>query len=255
MIQKKRTYVSLFFIGLCVLLLAGQIESDTNQYDKKGLLTRTDGLVKKKLNQTEEWIDAENNSPVNSGDQVRTYQRSRAELELMKLDVIRMAPETTIDVVKLYEETKDKVKETQLNLQQGDIWAKLTKKDATMKFDITTPVAGAAITGTIFRLGVESDSTTELKVYTGEVRISNAPEKTNLSPQYIGKPQEIPGPHEIEGPHEVTMEEWVYIIKNMQRITIGNDGSVKSVGKFSLKDRDEQSEWVKWNLKLDRLMK
>ena len=45
------------------------------------------------------------------------------------------------------------------------------------------------------------------------------------------------------------------LVKDMQKITIGYDGRVKSIGSFSLQDREEQAEWVKWNLELDNLFK
>lgn len=245
--------VAVILLGVNLFVFSQQIMENKKEDAQKGLVTFTDGRVKKREGQNTDWMNAQKNMPVNSGDHMRTYQQSRAELELLELDVIRMAPETTIDIVKLYEETKGKVKETKINLQEGDIWAKLSQKDATVKFDISTPIAGAAITGTTLRMNVQEDSTTELKVYTGEVKISNVPEKTDLKPQQFGKPQEVPGPHEVPGPREVTMEEWVYIVKNMQKIVIGGDGTVKSFGDFSPTDKDEQTDWVKWNLKRDKL--
>ena len=234
----------LFIVGTSAGLLSQQPDST----DKKGLVTYTNGRVKKKQMEKDDWINAEKNTPVNSGEQVRTYKKSRAELELLQLDIIRMAPETTIDIVKLYEETKDKVKETKLNLQQGDIWAKLSEKNSKMTFDITTPVAAAAITGTVLRMGVAQDSTTELKVYKGEVRVSNAVTQPLNSQKGIGKPTEVPGPHEVPGPREVTVEEWYFIIKEMQKISISKSGVVQYVGEFGLNDADEQTDWVRWNL-------
>lgn len=219
---------------------------------KKGLVTYADGRVKKRAGKSADWINAEINSAVNSGDRLRTYQRSRAELELIDLDVIRMAPETTIDIVKLYEETKGKLKETKIDIQEGDIWANLEKKDSSVKFDITTPVAGAAITGTVFRMNVKQDSTTELKVYNGEVKVTNAPEKLQPDSQKtFQKPHEVPGPQEVPGPKEVSLDEWVYIVKNMQKIVIDNSGNVQSYGDFNAADPDEQTEWVQWNLQRD----
>ena len=110
----------------------------------------------------------------------------------------------------------------------------------------------AAITGTVLRIGVDKDSTTELKVYNGEVRITNAPEKKDLKPKRIGV-HEVPGPYEIPGPREVSMEEWIYIVKNMQKIVIDKKGQVKEVGEFKKSDKDEKTDWVKWNLRRDRI--
>jgi len=244
---------AVILLGGALLLLLFVTSSTSYEDDvKKGLVTYTDGRVKKRPVDEQDWINAAKDTTVLKGDRVRTYQRSRAELELMELDVIRMAPETIIDVVKLYDETKQKLKETQINLEQGDIWANIKKKDKNTKFGISAPVAVAAITGTVLRLGVAADSTTELRVYNGEVRITNAPEKKNLTPRKI-EVHEVPGPHQVPGPREVSMEEWIYIVKNMQKIIIDNKGQVKEVGDFKKTDKDEQSLWVKWNIERDKM--
>ena len=247
--------------GVLILIMAvgiifsyAELKQEAKKKDKKGLLTYSDGRVRKKEIEATDWKPAMVNSSVLSGDRIRTYKRSRAELELLELDVIRMAPETIIDIVKLYEETKTQQTETQISIEKGDIWAKIKKKDKDTKFDISAPVAMAAITGTVLRMSVDQDSSTELKVYNGEVRITNAPEKTNLQPLNIGL-YEIEGPREISGPREVSMQEWVYIVKNMQRIILDKQGKITQVGNFNLNDKEEQSDWVKWNLQRDNFIK
>ncbi len=251
-LTKSLGVVVLLFITFGVLFSIAKALDDSTKKDKKGMLKYKDGQVRKKEITSEDWQPAEVNSTVLSGDRVRTYQRSRAELELMELDLIRMAPETIIDVVKLYEETKNKETETKIALQKGDLWAKIKEKDKTTKFDISAPVAVAAITGTILRMGVTADSSTQLKVYHGEVKITNAPEKTDLTPKLI-KPYEVPGPYQVPGPHEVSMEEWVYIVRDMQKIILDKQGRVMQVSGFNASDKNEQSAWVKWNRQRDKL--
>jgi hypothetical protein len=196
------------------------------------------------------WEDAPVNTEVLSGDQVRTYQKSRAELDLAKLDIIRLAPRTIIDIIKLYEETKENKINTSIKIEKGELWASVHQVEANTDFDISAPITAAAITGTVLRFKVDDDTTTQLKVYKGEVRITNAPEKTDLIPTSL-VPQQIPGPYPIEGPREVSMEEWVYIVQSMQQITINRQGKVISSGKFSQKDRDERDPWVNWNKQRD----
>lgn len=244
--------VLLMSIFMGILAAFAQMHQEAQKKEKKGLITYSDGRVRKKEITEEDWQPAQVNSSILTGDKIRTYTLSRAELELLELDVIRMAPETIIDIVKLYEETKTQQTETKINLEQGDIWAKINKKDKDAKFDISAPVAVAAITGTVLRMNVSADSSTELKVYTGEVKITNAPENTSLVPQMINV-HEVPGPYEVPGPREVSMEEWIYIVKNMQKIVLDKNGKVQNVGKFSLSDQDEQSSWVRWNLQRDQL--
>lgn len=241
--------VIIFFV-LASLIVAYSLAQQPKD-DKKGLVTYTNGRVKKKVVTEEDWINAEKNTEVLTGDRVRTYQQSRAELELMDVDVIRMAPETIIDILKLYEETKTKGKETQVSVEKGDVWANIKKKEDNVKFGISAPVAVAAITGTILRMGVLADSSTLLKVYNGEVKITNAPERADLIPKTI-QVHQVPGPYEVPGPYQVSMDEWVYIVRNMQKIVINNKGQIKEVGEFKKSDKDEATDWVRWNLNRDK---
>ena len=221
---------------------------------RKGLFTLVEGNVKKKQMTDEDWIRAQVKTDVIGGDRVRTLQQSRAEMNLAQLDVIRLAPQTTIDIVKLYEETKEKKVQTQINGKGGDIWGKVKSVDANSTFEVNSDFGGAAITGTVFRVSHDSaGQDTILKVYTGEVRISNVPEKmATLTPQAI-QPSRVPGPSQVPGPTEISLEEWLYLVKSYQQITIGANGRVKSVGSFKSSDRDEKSDWVKWNQQRDRL--
>ena len=223
----------------------------SNENEKKGVVTYVDGQVKRKAVDQEEWQSAPVNTEVVTGDKVRTYRKSRAELDIAKLDIIRLAPRTIIDILKLYEETKEKKIKTAIHLEEGELWAAVHEIEVETEFDISAPIAAAAITGTVLRMNVGADTTTQLKVYKGEVKITNAPQKKNLQPQSI-VPQEVPGPQEIPGPHEVTLDEWVYIVRAMQQITIAANGTVVSKGSFSTEDSDEKSSWIEWNKQRDK---
>ena len=69
----------------------------------------------------------------------------------------------------------------------------------------------------------------------------------------IESPREVAKPGYVEGPKEVTLDEWSYIVRNMQRFTITPAG-VKKVESFKKNDIDEQSDWVKWNMERDKNM-
>lgn len=221
---------------------------------ESGLVTHVDGTLKKKYLTASEWTLAGKDTTVVSGDKVRTMYNSRAELQMRELDILRLAPKTTIDIVKLYEESKLYKDETQINVEEGDIWAMVGEVETGAEFNINTPVAGAAITGTVFRLSLDEDSTTQLKVYRGEVHITNSPGNPNLKPQPmpLQPRKEIPGPKQVPGPREVSLQEWIYIVKDMQSIRIGRDGDLIESGEFSRRDEDEQTDWVKWNLMRDK---
>jgi hypothetical protein len=235
-----------------VLILVGAAAHVGRSDEKKGIVAFVDGDVKKQPPASELWESAPVKSAVNSGEKVRTYQQSRAELELVQLDVIRLAPKTIVFLDKLYEETKEKKLKTDIKVEKGEIWASVHEVNAETDFDIAAPITAAAITGTVLRMKVEDDSTTQLKVYKGEVKITNAPERADILPKLV-KPTQVQGPHQIQGPRQVSLEEWVYIVKSMQQITINPKGEVVSAGNFQSKDADEKTPWVEWNKKREEI--
>jgi hypothetical protein len=217
---------------------------------ENGLVTYVEGSAKKQKLVESDWKNIYKDTTVIGGERVRTLSESRAEIKLAGLDQIRMAPKTTIDILKLYEETKEKIRESKIVLQQGDLWANVAKKSENMNFSIGTPVAAAAITGTTLRMSVNSDSSSELKVYNGEVSLSNLPPAAKASPKSL-QPFQIQGPQQIPGPREVSVEEWTIIVKSMQKVKMDNKGKVLYSGKFSNTDEDENSDWVLWNKQRD----
>ena len=260
-----RSYFRRFLICVIALLVGSAWAQDVGM-EKKGIVTYIDGQVRRQPIDEENWREAPVNTDVLSGDKVRTYRESKAELDFEDLGFIGLAPRTIVDVVKLYQESKEKQIETEIHLAQGEIWATVDEEKET-SFDITAPITAAAITGTILRMHVDIDSTTQMKVYQGEVHITNAPKKKAQmkpqslipgdTPREVPGPQEVPGPTEVPGPHEVSVEEWLYIVKAMQQVTIDKQGKVVSKGRFTANDRDEQSNWVQWNhtRDLERLRK
>ena len=242
------------------------VAQDTIAPAEHGVVTYVQGSVKKKPPESPEWLRALEQTEVYSGEKVRTFDESRAEMELKELDIIRLAPNTTIDIVKLYEETVEHRDETMINVEEGDLWALVDEVMADASFQVNSPVAGSAITGTSLRISVGGDSTTQLKVYTGEVVITNAPERQDitpvdlpmveptqgLAPGSIHGPASVSGPTSVEGPKSVSLEQWVYIVKNLQQIRVDSRGQVLSSGDFTMQDLDEKSDWVKWNLERNR---
>jgi hypothetical protein len=225
------------------------------QEKEKGQISFIEKKVKHKEG-TNEWDKAKIGNKLESGHKVKTLLNSRAELSLQGLSLIRLAPQTTVNIEKLYEKSDQAdSNETELALEGGDIWANVSKIDSDSKFSINSKIAGTVIRGTVLRMNVQKDSSTELRVYKGEVAITNKPGKDDLPPpKSIGR-FEVQGPTEVQGPREISMMEWVYLVREMQKIRINPDGKVSWAKDFSANDKDEQTEWVKWNKKRDGQLK
>ncbi|MBF8250723.1 MAG: putative periplasmic protein, partial [Deltaproteobacteria bacterium] len=217
-----------------------------------GTITYVKGTAQKKGTKGEDWERAKENTTLTSGDKVKTLEKTRAEIRLEAGKVIRLDENTTVDLVKLVEESQNKV-ETDIKIEQGNLWAKVGKLGENTELKVESPIAGASIRGTTFRVEVAIDKSTQLNVYEGVVEIYNPMQKTKGPITRIEAPREVKKPGYIEGPKEVSLDEWTYIVKDMQRFTITPAG-IKKVEEFKKDDTEEQSDWVKWNMEMDKKM-
>lgn len=254
---------------LLSLLLFSSFVFSQDEAKDKGIVSFVDGKVKKKMLDDSEWVtEVVEKGKVGSRESYRTMIKSRAELELSEMDILRLAPKTTIDIVALYEESYSGKQKTEINLEDGDLWAQVNSADDENEFEMGTDISAAAITGTNFRIKKDNEQT-QMKVYHGEVKIANSKNslaygkpvsvdsyqdsgQESTGPTYVPGPKEVQGPEEVSGPKEITLEEWIYVVKNMQQITFDKNGKVISAGEFSRDDTDEQSSWIEWNKKRDR---
>ncbi len=217
-----------------------------------GVVTYVKGVAQKKGTTGEEWERARENTNLASGDKVKTLEKTRAEIRLGAGKVIRLDENTTVDLVKLVEESQGKV-EMDVKMEQGNLWAKVGKLGENTEFKVESPIAGASIRGTTFRVGVALDGSTQLNVYEGAVEVYNPMQKAQGPVTRIEAPREVAKPGYVEGPKEVTLDEWSYIVRNMQKFTITQAG-VKKIEPFKKNDVDEQSDWVRWNMERDKEM-
>ena len=217
-----------------------------------GTITYVKGTAQKKGTKGEDWERAKENTALTSGDKVKTLEKTRAEIRLEAGKVIRLDENTTVDLVKLVEESQNMV-ETDIKIEQGNLWAKVGKLGENTELKVESPIAGASIRGTTFRVEVTIDKSTQLNVYEGVVEIYNPMQRAKGPITKIEAPREVKKPGYIEGPKEVSLDEWTYIVKDMQRFTITPTG-LKKVEEFKKDDTEEQSDWVRWNMEMDKKM-
>ncbi|MBI4746672.1 MAG: FecR domain-containing protein [Deltaproteobacteria bacterium] len=217
-----------------------------------GTITYVKGTAQKKGTKGDDWQGAKENTTLASGDKVKTLEKTRAEIRLEAGKVIRLDENTTVDLVKLVEESQNKV-ETDIKIEQGNLWAKVGKLGENTELKVESPIAGASIRGTTFRVEVAIDKSTQLNVYEGVVEIYNPMQKAGGPITKIEAPREVKKPGYIEGPREVSQDEWSYIVKDMQRFTITPSG-LKKVEEFKKDDIEDQSDWVRWNMEMDKKM-
>jgi hypothetical protein len=197
------------------------------------------------------------NKQVTAGQFVRTGDASRAELTFPDGSILRIGPGSILHVKEAGFDSKTKAVSVDATVVGGKAWAKVSKlvgSDA--KFAVKSKNAVAGVRGTIFRVNVDRDEATVVKVYDGAVAVSNSPffadNKTTKSGDDL-KPirddrKPIPAPFE-----EVSKKEWEQIVKRMMEVRVGPDGQMTNMGEFTAEqDKLEDPEWVNWNLACDK---
>jgi hypothetical protein len=174
------------------------------------------------------------------------------EIELSDNSVIRFAENTSFIITTMKSAEGDKWFSISIRLFLGNFYGNVSRflnKD--LKFRVETKTAVTGVRGTTFRIDMEKDDSYLMRVYEGEIEVTNPPYEIP-KPQIIGGPQPIHGPTRVEGPEQVTFEEWVEIVGALQQFTIAPDGTRKKE-KFSLEE-DIKLDWVKWNMERDKLI-
>lgn len=187
-----------------------------------------------------------NHDLVEAGCQVSTGADSRLEMVLPDKSVVRFAEKTQFKLIQT-DTSEDGNRAIKISVPVGKIWTNVRKSlpGKNDKYEISCQNAVAGVRGTIYRMDVEGDQSALVKVYDGEVRVVGVSRKNQPAVSTVGPPTSVSGPTVIEGPKPVSMEEWVYIIKTMQKIHITSDGRARKPEAF--KESEDMDDWVKWN--------
>jgi hypothetical protein len=185
------------------------------------------------------------NTLVCPGDVIETGKPGRVEVIINRESVVRMKENSRLTIEAFRDNVKQKGR-TRIGFPLGTVWAKIKKfKDAVSRFDLELPTAVAGVHGTVYQAGVAADTSAEVKVYDGEVAVKNRRPSDDGS---VEGAAEVPGPEELKGPREVSAEQWIEILRAMQRIAIDKDGKPSPVQEFTA---DTGDSWEQWNEERD----
>jgi hypothetical protein len=184
------------------------------------------------------------------GDEVQTGKGARVELLLPDKSRLRFAENSAFRVVRMESGSSSKPKDVKVHLALGRAWSNVIQTVGVKgNFEIASDKAVTGVRGTVYRMNVELDRSALVRVYDGTVYVTGGG-KALEKPLPVGPPTRVSGPKPIPGPHRVTMEEWTIIIKAMQQVRVGADGTPDKPRDFTAsEDRDE---WVDWNRARDR---
>ena len=186
------------------------------------------------------------NTIVYPGDVVQTMASGRVEMIVNRETVVRLKENTRMSI-DAFRDTATSAGKTKMGFNLGSVWTKMKQfRDKMSRFELELPTAIAGVHGTVYEATVEKDSSSEVKVYTGEVAVKNNPAAKATA---AGAAAEVNGPGEVEGPREVSLDEWVTIVRDMQKIRIDKKGKPRAPEAFK---KDDEDSWEQWNLERDK---
>jgi len=197
-----------------------------------------------------------------SGDKIETEKETKVEIKFFDGSIIRLASSTVVEIKKMEKDTLKGENRISLKTVVGNLWSRVKKVTGLhTKFDTATPTAIAGVRSTTYRLIIDPDTTTVVRIYKGKVEVKTWMEayegmikaKGEEEEEPLGEKEGIEEPYEVEGPTEVTLEEWMRIVSAMQQVVIFPDKVPQEVSRFDEKE-DEKDPWVIWNKKRDEAL-
>lgn len=199
------------------------------------------------------------NQEVPAGAMVQTGEGARAELTFPDGSVLRVGPASTLKLDGATFKGTSKEVQVEATLVAGQAWAKVTKLAGDdPKFQVRTANAVAGVRGTVFRVNVDRDEATVVKVYNGAVAVA-APLITSAAPG--AAPADVnlggirPDRRPVAAPFkEVSQKEFEHLLGKMMAIRIARGLSVSEASPTAFtqeEDAQDEPEWVRWNAARD----
>jgi hypothetical protein len=189
-------------------------------------------------------------------DEVRTAEGARIEIRLPDRSIMRFDQRSTFKMKNLLFDRQEGSRDVKVEIPVGKTWANVRKAFGPKKtFEVASANAVAGVRDTTWRMNVNADRSTMIRVYEGTVEVYNPFVKPDYKPEEGGfkTPREVPGPKEVPPPYgEVTKEQWEQIVlTQMMQVVVPAVGRPGDPTSFRLEE-DQGEEWVRWNQERDR---
>lgn len=194
------------------------------------------------------------NQQLEAGGVVKTGENARAELTFPDGSVVRIGPSSELKLTGAAFDGKTKAVKVETELVGGEAWAKvatLVGNDA--QFKVKTQNAVAGVRGTVFRINVDKDEATVVKVYNGSVAVGGAPAFLGSGDNKDCKENPIKcSRKEIEPPQgkPITAAQFEHMLGEMMQVRIPKGKQAADVAPTPFtaeEDNKGEPEWVRWN--------
>ncbi len=256
---RKKSALCFFFAFFLASLLSGVFSLYAKEMAAK--ITRITGECLVLRKGEKDWAKAAVKMPLYAGDRLRTKINTKVEVKFHDGSVIRIAALSDFEVKSASKDDKTGENNIDVKTKKGNYWTKFKKSTAQSNLNQELPTAITGVRGTVYRIEVDEDGKTVLRVYKGKVEIKTWLEA--VEGQMVPKLKEGDGekkehkqvgpPKEVTGPKEISMEEWVRTVEAMQQITLYPDKAPEDPAKFDAEE-DSKDPWVKWNKEMDALL-
>ncbi len=201
------------------------------------------------------WKPVRRGRHVDAGSLIKTGDSSRAELTFADGSVVRVGPKSQLKVEGAAFNGKSKEVKVEATLVAGEAWAKVAKLVGDdSKFQVKTANAVAGVRGTVFRVNVDRDEATVVKVYNGAVAVAAPLLAEQGKPDDNGSP--IRSDRKAIAPpfHEVDVQTFEKLLGKMMEVRIPKGQTIHDADPraFSMDDdKKDEPEWVRWNTERD----
>lgn len=195
------------------------------------------------------------NKKVMAGSFLKTHENARVELRFKDGSILRVGPSSTLQLSGANLDSKSSEVQVNATLIGGKAWANVSKMVGTeSSFEVKTHNAVAGVRGTVFRVDLDQDQATVVKVYNGAVAVSNSPFFTDKAAGKKSLSPIDPGRKQIAAPfQQISKKEWEQVVKRMMIVKVGGDGTMSDAVAFNeSQDKMQDPDWVSWNLACDK---
>ncbi|MDI6792826.1 MAG: FecR domain-containing protein [bacterium] len=193
-------------------------------YISKMRLTSIFGDVKIKKEAVEDFVKVEEETSLSVFDKIETSSESRAVLEFEDGSVVRLKPETRLQIEKALINREKKSIISKLRMSLGKIFLELKPVEEKSRFEVETPASICGARGTEFRTSHTREGISRVEVFEGSIKAeaggeslevpsgygsSIAADQPPSAPRLLPRPPELISPGDnITTPNQRPKLEW-----------------------------------------------